>query len=135
MGEKPLVEGLIEDAIELVKDLDSSGDNPGLVVWYYYEDAGDWRLVLAGKGFDKYLPKQEALAYQKVSEAISKCSLQSLPISLVKLVRTDDALPGAIGFLIGTPPDGFMQASFTDTTINGIFIKEMLIIRSALRNA
>ncbi|MFT6341007.1 MAG: hypothetical protein ACJAUN_001648 [Alcanivorax sp.] len=135
MGEKPLVEGLVEDSISLVRSLDSAGESPGLVAWYYYEDAGDWRLILAGKCFDKFLPKQEALAYQRVSEAISKCSLQSLSISLVKLVRSDDPLPSSMSFLIGTPPEGFMQASFTDTTINGIFIKEMLIMRSALRNA
>lgn len=133
MGEKPLVESLITDSIELIKGLDKLGSNPDLAAWYFYEDAGDWRLIFAGSYFDQYLPKQEALAYQKVLEAISNKELQSLSISLIKLVRTDDALPKAMSFLIGTPPDGFVQASFVDTTLNGIFIKEMLILRSAVK--
>lgn len=135
MGEKPLVEGLIADAIELIKELDERGLSPRLAAWYFYEDAGDWRLIIASKEFDQYLQKQEALPYQKISEAISKRDLQSLSISLVKIVKTDDALPKAIGFLIETPDKGFVQASFTDTTLNGIFIKEMLIIRSAIKRA
>jgi hypothetical protein len=135
MGEKPLVESLITDSIELIKGLDTLDSNPALVAWYYYEDAGDWRLIIAGSFFDQYLPKQETLAYQKVSEAISNVDLQSLSISLIKLVRTDDALPKAMSFLLGTPPDGLVQASFTDTTLNGIFIKEMLILRSAVKRA
>lgn len=135
MGEKSLVDGLVADSLELIKILDLLESNPGLAVWYFYEDAGDWRLLIAGRYFDQFLPKQEAVAYQKISEAISKAELQSLSISLVKLIRTDDALAQAISFIIGTPPDGLTRASFTDTTLNGIFIKEMLIIRSALRKA
>jgi hypothetical protein len=130
MGEKSLVEGLITDSIQLVKNLDQSKSSPSLVVWYFYEDADEWRLLIAGQAFDKLLPKQEALAYQTISEAISSSNLQSLSISLVKVVRSDDPLPKALGFLLGTPPDGIIQAHFTDTTLNGIFIKEMIIIRS-----
>lgn len=135
MGEKPLVEGLITDSLALIKSLDLLESKPGLAAWYFYEDACDWRLVIAGDYFDKFLPKQEAIAYQRVSEAISKAELKSLSISLVKLIQTDDPLAKAISFMIGTPPDGVMQASFTDTTLNGIFIKEMLILRSALKRA
>jgi len=131
MGEKALVEGLVTDAIELVKSLDHSGANPALVAWYFYEDADEWRLLIAGPEFDKYLPKNEALAYQKISEAISSSDVQSLSISLVKVVESNSALPKAIGSIIGTPPDGIIQANFSDTTLNGIFIKDMVILRSA----
>jgi hypothetical protein len=130
MGEKSLVEGLITDSIQLVKNLDQSKSNPSLVVWYFYEDADEWRLLIAGPEFDQLLPKQEALAYQKVSEAISSSDLQSLSISVVKVIRSDDPLPKALSFLVGTPPNGIIQASFKDTTLNGIFIKEMVILRS-----
>ncbi|MFQ2706695.1 hypothetical protein ACK3ZA_07430 [Aeromonas caviae] len=132
MGEKPLVDGLIFDSFAFILGLDALDSSPSLAVWYFYEDADDWRLIIAGPNFDKFLPKQEALAYQKVSEAISHSNLQSLSISLVKLIRTDDALSKALGFLVGTPPDGFTRASFTNTSLNGIFIKEMIVLRSAL---
>jgi len=103
MGEKTLVEGLISDSIELVKTLDKLKNNPSFVVWYFYEDAEEWRLLMAGPTFDKYLPKQEALAYQKISEAISSSDLQSVSISLVKVIRSDDELPKSLSFLVGTP--------------------------------
>jgi len=135
MGEKTLVEGLITDSVELVKTLDRLNSNPSFVVWYYYEDADEWRLLIAGPTYDQYLPKQETLAYQKISEAISSCDLQSVSISLIKLVRSDDPLPNALSFLVGTPADGLVQANFSDTTLNGIFIKEMVVLRSAIKTA
>ncbi len=135
MGEKALVEGLVTDAIELIKSLDQSGANPVLAAWYFYEDADEWRLLIAGPEFDKFLPKNEALAYKVISEAIASSDVQSLSISLVKIVESNSALPKAIGFLIGTTPDGIVQANFSDTTLNGIFIKDMVILRSAAKNA
>ena len=133
MGEKTLVEGLVTDSIRLIKNLDQSNINPALAVWHFFEDANEWRLLIAGQKFDQLLPKQEALAYQKISEAISSSDLQSLSISLVKLVRSDDPLPEALSSLVGTPPDGIIQANFIDTTLNGIFIKEIVILRSAIK--
>jgi len=135
MGEKTLVEGLISDSIELVKTLDKLKNNPSFVVWYFYEDAEEWRLLMAGPTFDKYLPKQEALAYQKISEAISSSDLQSVSISLVKVIRSDDELPKSLSFLVGTPSNSIVQAQFSNTTLNGIFIKEMVVIRSAIKKA
>jgi hypothetical protein len=131
MGEKALVESLLEDSIALVRALDASEAAPKLAAWYFYEDAGEWRLLIAGETFDQLLPKKEALAYQKISEAISSAGLQSLSISLVKLIQSSEALPKALRFLIGTPPDGMAQAHFSDTTLNGIFIKEMVVLRSS----
>lgn len=135
MGEKTLVEGLVADSITLVKNLDESGNSPEFAVWYYYEDADEWRLLLSGRFFDQYLPKQEAIAYQKISESISASDLPSLSISLVKIVDTKSPLPQALSFLVGTPDKGIIQANFTDTTLNGIFIKEMIVLRSAIKRA
>lgn len=131
MGEKALVEGLISEAIALVHTLDATGDSPTLAAWYFYDDVEEWRLLIASPSFDKCLPKQEPLAYQKIAEAVSSAKLDSLSISLVKVVRTDSPLPKAIRLLVGTGPTGVVQAHFTDTTLNGIFIKEMIILRSA----
>ena len=133
MGEKTLVEGLITESITLVKHLDKSGKNPEFAAWYYYEDAVEWRLLLSGSYFDQYLPNQEAIAYQKISESISASDLHSLSISLVKIIETKGSLPQALSFLVGTPEKGIIQANFTDTTLNGIFIKDMIVLRSAIK--
>ena len=131
MGEKALVEGLITDAISLILQLDSNGDAPTLAVWYLYEDADEWRLLVGGPPFDKLLPKQEALAYQKIAEAISQAQLDSLTISMVKIVGTHGALPKALKSLVRTGPKSTVHAHFSSTTLNRIFVREMIIMRSA----
>jgi len=130
MGEKALVESQVADAIALIEKLDSEGAGPTLVVWYFYDDVAAWRLIIAGPTFDVLLPKQEPVAYRKIVEAMAATSLSSLAISDLKLVRTDTPLPQALRRLVGTGPSGITRAHFTDTSLNGIFIKEMIVLRS-----
>ena len=131
MAEEALVESLVADSVKLVRELDKQEDAPSNVLWYYFSDAEEWRLLVAGKSFDQLLPRDEGRAYQKVARALGKTNLDSLTIADVKLVRTDDPLLAATKFLIRTPPDGVVRAHFRDNTFNGIFVKEMLVLRAA----
>lgn len=135
MGEKALVDSQVADGIALIQKLDSEGAAPTLAVWYYYDDAAEWRLLIAGPTFDALLPKQEPLAYRKIAEAMAATTLSSLTLSDVKIVNSQSALPQALRFLIGTDSNGIVRAHFSDTTLNGIFIKEMIVLRSALAAA
>lgn len=130
MGEEALVESKITDAISLVQQLDLEGMPPSLALWYFYNDAAEWRLLIAGSEFDALLPKQESVAYQKLVKSMSNVPLSSLSLSDVKLIEGQSPLPLAIHRLIGTGPRGIVRAHFSDTTLNGIFIKEMVILRS-----
>jgi hypothetical protein len=131
MGETALVEGKVADAIQLIQKLDASGNGPSMAIWYFYDDADEWRLLIAGPTFDALLPKQEAVAYRKLVEAISGLSLSSLSVSDLKLMETKAPLAQSLRRLVGTGPTGIARAHFTNTTLNGIFIKEMIIMRSA----
>lgn len=131
MGEKTLVESQITDSNELIKQLDSSGYQSSFAVWYYYGDADEWRFLIAGKKLDQYLPKQEPLAYQVIAEAINNKNLSSINLSEVKVIRSDEPLTQTVKFLVRTEPTGIARAHFVDTTINGVFVKEMIILRSA----
>jgi hypothetical protein len=131
MGEETLVESQISDSISLIKSLEDQGDKPSIVVWYYFPDAEEWRLLLAGPSFDALLPKEESRAYQRVAEALNRAGVKSLTIGEIKLVKTDYPLLKAMRFLSGTPPDAIVRAYFKDNSINGIFIKEMLVLRSS----
>jgi len=102
-----------------------------VAIWYFYDDADEWRLLLAGPAFDALLPKQEAIAYRKLAEAMSSLSLPSLGVSDLKLIETKSPLAQSLRRLVGTGPQGIVRAHFTNTTLNGIFIKEMIIMRSA----
>ena len=131
MGEAVLVEGQIADAIALVQKLDARGDAPTLAAWYLYDDANEWRLLIAGPIFDAALQRQEPIAYQKIVEALIEAKPTSLAISDIKLIGSRAALPSAIRMMIGTDPNGIARAHCSANTINGIFIKEMIVIRSA----
>lgn len=131
MDQEALVEARIEDSIEFVKELDKYEHKLTKAIWYYYDDVETWRLILAGPSLNKLLPKQEPLAYKFIAEAMNNKKLTSLSISEIKLMRTDDPLISTLSFLIGTDAEGVIRASFNDTTINGVFIKSMLVLRSA----
>jgi LPS sulfotransferase NodH len=131
MGEKTLVESQITDATELIKQLDSSGHQPSVAAWYYYDDVDEWRLIIIGKKFDEYLPKQEALAYRAIAEAINTKNLASISVSEVKIIKSDEPLSQIMKVILNTDSTGIVRLHFNNTTINGIFIKEMIILRSA----
>jgi hypothetical protein len=130
MGEKALVESQVADAIALITKLDSEGAAPTLAVWYFYDDAAEWRLIIAGPAFDALLPNQGPIAYRKIVEAMAATPLSSLAISDLKLIRTDSPLPQVLRRLVGTGPNGIARAHFADISLNGIFIKEMIVLRS-----
>jgi hypothetical protein len=131
MAEEALVESLVQDSIRLVDELDKQGDAPTNALWYYFSDAEEWRFLVAGPSFDGLLPRQEIQAYERVAIAISKADFFSLSIGNVKLVRTDDPLLVATKFVVKTAPNGVIRAHFRDNVFNGIFVKEMLVLRAA----
>lgn len=131
MGEEALVESQITDTISFVRSLEIQGDKPSTVIWYYFPDDDEWRLLLAGPSFDQLLPKDVPRAYLRVAEALSKAEVTSLTIGKVKVIKTDYPLLNATRVLIGTPPDVMIRAHFKDNQVNGTFIKEMLVLRSS----
>jgi hypothetical protein len=131
MGQNALVANQVSDAQTLIKKLDIAGTPPKVAMWYFYDDVEQWRLILAIPELDALLPKQEAVAYQRVAKVVTSLTLTSLALSDIKLVRTDFALVKAIQILMRTPPTALVVAHFSDTTLNGIFMKEMIILRSA----
>jgi len=131
MGEKALVESLISDAVALITKLDEGGTSPTFAAWYYYDDADEWRLLIASPVLDPLLQKQEAFAYRKVIEALGSTLPAALSLSDLKLVATNYQLLQALKLLIGTGPRGITRAHFKDCTINGIFVKELIVLRSA----
>lgn len=132
MVKKALVETKLEDVRSLVEVLDKSDLKPELVAWYYYDDLDDWRLVLAGVNVDNYLSGKEAIAYKKIAEIIRDNDLSKIELADIKFVRRDNPLIKALGFLVRTTDDEFSCTGFSATTFNGVFIKEVILLRSAM---
>lgn len=135
MGETALVESQVADAIALINELDSAGLSPALAVWYFYDDVEEWRLLIAGPAFDALLSKQEAAAYRKLVDVVNRLSLSSLRLSDIKLLPSTNPLAQALRVLVATPAIGTSRAHFFDTMLNGIFIKEMIVLRSVASRA
>jgi len=131
MGEKTLVDGLTDDTESLVAHLDDSDRQCSLVTWYFYPDSNEWKLLLAGKWLNDFLPNQEAVAYQKIAQAITELELSNLSVSSIKLLGKNNQLIGAISMLVGTGFGPLGHMHFSGTSLNGIYIDEMLIMRSA----
>jgi hypothetical protein len=123
--------GVLQWLKKLLGALDAQGDGPENALWFYISDAEEWRLLIAGATFDELLPKDERQAYQRVAKAIVQAALDSMTIANVKLVRTDDPVLVATKFVIQTPARAVIRAHFRDNTFNGVFVKEMLVLRAA----
>jgi hypothetical protein len=132
MAEKTLVDSQVIDSQRLLRALDVSGMMPELVVWYYYDDIDDWRLILCGKNIDGYLPAKEALAYKAVAEQLTKLNC-GLSVSDIKFLPTKAPLISALRFIIGTGSLDISSIYMSNTTINGVFLKDVVVLRSALR--
>ena len=131
MGEKTLVESQVFDSVELIKHLDSMGYQPSFAFWYFYDDAGVWRFIVVGEKFDRYLPKREVLAYKVIAEAISEKRLSSISISEIKVMKGTEPLTTAIKILVGTGPQGVARVYFKNIVVNGVFIKDVVVLRSS----
>ncbi|MFT3746282.1 MAG: hypothetical protein QM785_18565 [Pyrinomonadaceae bacterium] len=131
MGEKALVESQISDGIELVKKLDERNAGLSFAAWYYYDDVEDWRLLLAGSELDRLLKQNESIAYHLIFEEMTKLPLASISIADIKIVASDSALPATVAVMIQTPPNALVRTHFTDNFVNGIYLKEMFVIRSS----
>lgn len=131
MGKETLVEEKIAEAGRLIQQLDKAKLHSSLAAWLYSHKARRWRLLIAGPDFDPLLPKKEALAYLKLIEAMKKIAPSSLELSDLKLIRTLNPLSQALRRFISTGEKELTRAHFASTTVNGVFIKETLILRSA----
>lgn len=131
MDQEVLVAAKIDDAAELVRRLDAAGIKPSFAAWYLYDDANEWRFLIASTALDPLLPKQEALAYRKVVEVLTQFSPVALTISDLKLISTGDKLPSSLRMLIRTGPDTITRADCRDNMLNGIFVKHVIVLRSA----
>jgi hypothetical protein len=88
-------------------------------------------LLIAGLDYDRLLATSKPLAYQRIVEAITAADLNSLSIGQVKLIETTSPLTKALSIMVRTPPDGIITGHLSNTMLNGIFIKEAILLRAA----
>ena len=130
MDNKALVEYKIHSAIRLGEELEKSGRNLNFLVWYYYSDVEEWQLLMSATWIDDLLPKRESVAYGKLADLLNNQQIDGIEISELKVINSDSDLVKAIKMIIKTGNIGFTQAHFSNNTINGIFMKDFIVMRS-----
>ena len=128
MAKQSLVESLISDSVKLVDELDKQGHYPSNALRYFFSVAEEWRLLIAGHSFNQFLPKDEGQVV--ITKAIGSANLDSLTVADVKVVRTDDTTLIATKMLVKTSPVDVRPIHFHDLTFNGIFIREICVLRA-----
>jgi hypothetical protein len=131
MDQSALVETQLTDAHALIRQLDAENKAPTFAAWYFYTDADAWKLLIAGPYFNQLIPAQEPLAYSKIAEALNRISPASISVSDIKIVHTDSQLAYTMKFLVRTRPNDILRMPFTDTFVQGQFVHNMILIRSA----
>ncbi|MFW6170425.1 MAG: hypothetical protein ACODAD_08045 [Planctomycetota bacterium] len=131
MGETALVESQMADAFAIIRKLDQRGDVPSVAAWYLDEKIDEWKLLIAGGSFDRLLKKEVRNAYRKIVEAMAEVGTSSLAVSDIQLISTDSKLSKAISKLISTGPQDLTRAHCVANSVNGIFLKEAIVLRSA----
>lgn len=122
-----LTDRLVEDGAELVLALDASAVNPKSAFWFFFSDAGSWKLVIADP---KLGPDGPRGAYKKIQKALKKLQKKqnSLALEDVVLAKPDASIVGVMRTALRTGP-GISRIRFTGNVINGVLIDDACIYR------
>ena len=129
MVETTLTPELITAGEWLLRELDERELRPDAVFWFYFPDAGVWKLVIAEVKLGKEGPKG---IYKQIQEIIAGMSEEGLVISLedVTLAKPDAPIVSLLRTAVGTGP-GVSGIRFQNNVVNGTLIEDAYIYRVA----
>ena len=126
MGATSLVGEDITAGHNVIEALDGAGFPVKAAFWLYNSDADTWKLWIGSPNAGRDLQR----AYMKISEILSAVvDKPVLDLSRIKLVRQDDPLVKAIASVIRVK--GLSDVRFRSNTVNGIYIPDAVIYRTA----
>lgn len=126
MGTASLVSEEVAAGHNVVAALDAAGFPAKAVFWLYDDDTDVWKLWIATPLAGEDLQK----AYLKVDSILSaNTSGTVLDLSRIKLVRPDDPMVRAIRSAVSVK--GLADVRFKGNVVNGIYIADALIYRTA----
>jgi hypothetical protein len=128
MVKEQLTDEMIEAGALLIQKLDDLGLQIPVAMWFFMADINEWRLLFASPQLSVDGPRE---VYKKIEEARKALGAQSghLPLSEIGLIDTNHQLVQLLR-LVRTGP-GISRIRFSKNVINGQFIDDALIYRSA----
>jgi hypothetical protein len=124
-----LTDEMIEAGAQLTQKLDELGLPIPVAMWFFLPDINEWRLMFASPQLSAEGPRA---VYEKIEEARKALGTlaERLPLSAIGLLDTNHQLVQLLRITLRTPP-GVSRVRFSKNTINGHFIDDALIYRSA----
>jgi hypothetical protein len=124
-----LTDEMIEAGAQLTHKLDDLGLSMPVAMWLFMPDINEWRLIFASPQISTEGPKE---VYKKIEEARKALGTQveRLPLSSIGLMDTNHQLVQLFRTALRTGP-GVSRIRFSRNVINGHFIEDALIYRSA----
>ena len=127
MVETRLTQELIDEGRTLVERLDERGDSPDAALWFYFPDAGAWKLLLAEVKVGPTGPRDVYRGIQKALTSLRN-EVRHLSLEDVAVAKPDAPLIKLLRQALGTGP-GISGIRFTRNVINGVAIEDAYIYR------
>jgi hypothetical protein len=124
-----LTDEMIEAGAKLTQKLDELGLPILVAMWFFQSDINEWRLLFSSPLLPAEGPRT---VYEKIEEARKALGTQAerLPLSAIGLIGTNHQLVQLVRTGLPTGP-GVSRVRFSKNVINGHFIDDALIYRSA----
>jgi hypothetical protein len=126
MAKETLVNEYIDEAINLISELDNNNFIIDSALWFYFLDADEWRLLIATPLVDKIGTLE---TYKKYIEFIKdKTIFIHTPIRKLTVISPNDPLIRLLKVAIKTGPT-ISRIRFQNNIINNTQIEDALIYR------
>lgn len=120
---------MIDAGAVLTKSLDDLGLPVQAAFWLFDAEINEWRLVIASSDAATKGPRA---VYRSIQEAIDQlgASVAAVPFSAIRVVEPGAELVRLLGSAVRTG-SGIVRVRFQKNVINGHFIDDALIYRTA----
>jgi hypothetical protein len=124
-----LTDEMIEAGAQLTQKLDDQGLPIAVAMWFFMSDINEWRLLFASPKLSATGPRE---VYKQIEEARKALGAQAerVPLSVIGLMDTNHQLVQLLQSLLHVGP-GVSRVRFSKNVLNGHFIDDALIYRSA----
>ncbi len=124
-----LTDSMINAGAKLVQRLDASGSEVKSAFWLYFSEEKLWKLIIASPLVDLLGPREY---YKKVAAANNAVSATEGVVALnhIEVTNTGNQMVKLLAFAIGVGA-GMDGVRFSRNTINGYFIEDSYVYRSA----
>ena len=124
-----LTDEMIEAGAELTRKLDEMGMPLPVALWFFLQDVNEWRLLFASPDLPAKGPQEVYRTVEAARKTLGS-GAERVPLSSIGLIEPNSQLVQLLKVALSTGP-GVSRVRFSKNVVNGHFIDDALIYRSA----